>query len=381
MPEEQDTALISVPASTQTDVDASAVDTTAEAPDPADQIGQLAQQAAATVITQDVAAAAECASLARGIFEDARAKYDEDSLAMLGVLCDVTCLYEPLARGILMQAEGRFTDALSRFDEAIQLTQEIQKSLSMLGERPNCKPFAIQLEPIMRPFPSLLRGSRIAAEAELYGYQGNTETYLQFLQKAVAELRTVKSLRPSANPTFRQLVQICNNMADRLETRTRNFEPMLRNVRYMAASGDKILIIHGQNEGKRRELKELLEQRGWDVVVVEEMPDSGAVLIEKCIKYAAECSFAIALFTPDDMVKAGKTKVFQARPNVLFELGWFYGRFGPSRVLILKQEGTGLPSDLAGVLTKNFHANISEIIEDIAKELPAKKPQAAPASA
>ena len=114
--------------------------------------------------------------------------------------------------------------------------------------------------------------------------------------------------------------------------------------------------------------------------MIEEMTDAGMVLIDKCIKYAAECCYAIALFTPDDMVKAGKGKVFQARPNVLFELGWFYGRFGPSRVLILKQEGTDVPSDLAGVLTKNFQANVKEVITDIEKELPSPKFQASAAS-
>lgn len=98
-------------------------------------------------------------------------------------------------------------------------------------------------------------------------------------------------------------------------------------------------------------------------MVIEEMTDAGATLIDKCIKYASGCRFAIALFTPDDMVKAGKSNVFQARPNVLFELGWFCGRFGPSRVLILKQEGTEVPSDLAGVLTKNFQTNVSWLPE------------------
>ena len=341
-----------------------------EAPDEFAQMAQLVQKASQTVLTQDVPTARECAYLAQGIFEDARAKYGEDELAVLGFLCGFTCLIEPLANALLMQTEGRYTEALSRIDEAIQRCDQLQQSLAELGERPKFKELVASVEPPLRPFPALLRGSRASIEAELSGYQGNIEEYLKLLDKAVVEYRAVQALRPSANPGFLQLRQLCSAMADRLESRSHNFEPMLRNVRYMAASGDKILIIHGRNEGKWRELKDLLKERGREPMVIEEMTDAGATLIDKCIKYAAECSFAIALFTPDDMVKAGKGKVFQARPNVLFELGWFYGRFGPSRVLILKQEGTDVPSDLAGVLTKNFKTNVREVIADIEKELP-----------
>jgi predicted nucleotide-binding protein len=351
-----------------------------EAPDDLAQMAELVQRASQTVLTQDVPTARECAYMAQGIFEDARAKYDEDDLAVLSFLCGLTSLYEPIVNALLMQTEGRYTEALSRIDEAIQHCDQLQQSLAKLGESPNCKEVAASFEPPMRPFPALLRGSRAYIEAELSGYQGNIAEYLQLLDKAVVEYRSVQTLRPSANPTFLQLRQLCSAMADRLESRSHNFEPMLRNVRYMAASGDKILIIHGRNEAKWRELSDLLKERGREPVVIEEMTDAGMVLIDKCIKYAAECCYAIALFTPDDMVKAGKGKVFQARPNVLFELGWFYGRFGPSRVLILKQEGTDVPSDLAGVLTKNFQANVKEVITDIEKELPSPKFQASAAS-
>jgi len=342
---------------------------TPESPNAFEQMQELVQKAAMTMVLQDVPKARECANLARGIFEDARDTYSKDDLAALDLLCGFACFYEPLASALVMQAEGRYTEALSRIDEAIQRCKQLQQSCTELGELPDYKDLVVSIEPVLRPFPALLRGSRNSIEAELFGFQGNIEEYLRLLGNAVIEYRTVNTLRPSANPTFRQLVQYCSELADRLETRSRNFEPMLRTVRYMTPSGHKILIIHGRNEGKWRELKDLLEARRLEVVVIEEMADAGAVLMDKCIKYASECCFAIALFTPDDMVKAGESSVFQPRPNVLFELGWFYGRFGPNRVLILKQEGAGVPSDLGGVLTKNFQTNVKEVITDIEKEL------------
>jgi len=212
-------------------------------------MAQLVQRAAQTVITQDVTAARECAYLAQGIFEDARAKYGADELAVLGFLCGLTCLDEPIASALLMQTEGRYTDALSRIDEAIQRCGQLQQSLAEPGERPNCKEIVTSFEPPLRPFPALLRSSCASIEAELSGYQENIEEYLRLLDNAVVEYRAVHALRPSANPGFLQLRQLCSAMADRLESRSHNFEPMLRNVRYMAPSGDKILIIHGRNEG------------------------------------------------------------------------------------------------------------------------------------
>ncbi len=348
----------------------------ADEPNDFDTLVALVQTASQSVIVQDAKTARECAYQARGIYEDAREKYDEDELSLLGVLRDIICLFDPIATGLVMSLEGRYTDALARIDEASQMVQALQQTFAALSPRPTFKEVLSAFEPMMRPYPALLRGSRISTQAELSGYQGNIRAYIDLLHQASAAYRTVKDLRPSNNPTFRQLVQICMTLADRLDTRSHNFEPMLDDIRYVAPDGDKILIIHGRNEGKWRELKDLLVKRGREVVVVEEMPDNGAVLIDKCIKYASECCYAIALFTPDDMVKAGKTKIFQARPNVIFELGWFYGRFGPTRVLMLKQDETEMPSDLAGVVTKNFHTNVQEVIDSIMLELPPGKAQA-----
>lgn len=61
----------------------------------------------------------------------------------------------------------------------------------------------------------------------------------------------------------------------------------------------------------------------------------------------------------------------QARPNVIFELGWFYGRLGRSRVCILFQEGSKLHSDLDGVLRIQFRESVEEKLGEIEKELKA----------
>lgn len=133
-----------------------------------------------------------------------------------------------------------------------------------------------------------------------------------------------------------------------------------------------VFIIHGHNEAKRRELSDMLKNRfGLDPIILSEQPDQGQTIIEKFEKHASQCSYAFALFTPDDIISDGNTQYFQARPNVIFELGWFYANLGRSRVCILDQasEKSRIFSDLQGVMRVQFKENISEKFLEIEREL------------
>ena len=79
--------------------------------------------------------------------------------------------------------------------------------------------------------------------------------------------------------------------------------------------------------------------------------------------------YAFAIFTPDDFIEIGDNEYFQARPNVIFELGWFYGHHGRKQVCILCKEGTKIPSDLKGIKRIVFKNSIEEKIVDIEREL------------
>jgi hypothetical protein len=47
-----------------------------------------------------------------------------------------------------------------------------------------------------------------------------------------------------------------------------------------------------------------------------------------------------------------------ARPNVIYELGWFCGRLERSFTMLLIKEGTSMFSDFGGIIQKRFEANI-----------------------
>lgn len=136
---------------------------------------------------------------------------------------------------------------------------------------------------------------------------------------------------------------------------------------------ENVFIIHGRNEAKWRELKDILKTDfGLNPLVLRELPDIGcATVIEKFEHYAQTCSYAIAVFTPDDEVTAGDDTYLQARPNAVYELGWFCGRLGRSKAMLLLKTGTSVFSDFGGVVQKRFLEDVSEKLPEIKKALEA----------
>ena len=131
-----------------------------------------------------------------------------------------------------------------------------------------------------------------------------------------------------------------------------------------------VFIIHGHDTTNTERLRRLMIDRfRLEPVILGEQAGGGRTLIEKFEEEAQRCSFAIALLTPDDAVARGDAAYLQARPNVVFELGWFFGRRGRKSVLILLREGAQLHSDLAGISRLEFSASIEERVLDIEREL------------
>jgi predicted nucleotide-binding protein len=100
-------------------------------------------------------------------------------------------------------------------------------------------------------------------------------------------------------------------------------------------------------------------------------PGIGRALLEKYENAAAGCTMAFALMTQDDTVTNHGTAYPQARPNVLFEVGWFVGRLGIPRVCLLLQEGTKVHSDIEGISRVQFYNNVEEKVLEIQRELEA----------
>lgn len=79
--------------------------------------------------------------------------------------------------------------------------------------------------------------------------------------------------------------------------------------------------------------------------------------------------FAVVLLTSDDLGRAASAPVDlpRARQNVVFELGYFYGKLGRDRVVVLNKDGVEGPSDVRGIAYIAYPTGNWKV--DLAKEL------------
>ena len=135
-----------------------------------------------------------------------------------------------------------------------------------------------------------------------------------------------------------------------------------------------VFIIHGHDELNTRRLSQLLQGHfGLNPIAMLAKPGMSRPLTEKFEDEAQTCSFAFALFTPDDEVIKSDGSYNQARPNVIYEVGWFIGRLGRERVTLILKAGTRIHSDLDGVSQIRFSDNVEDKFLEIQKELRAAK--------
>lgn len=117
----------------------------------------------------------------------------------------------------------------------------------------------------------------------------------------------------------------------------------------------RIFIVHGQDDARKYELESYLQKLTNEApVILHQQPNGGRVLIEKFEDSAASVGFAVVLLTADDLGRPKQTEPRDDRPrarqNVVFELGFFIGLIGRSRVAVLFDKGVELPSDISGLV-------------------------------
>ena len=103
---------------------------------------------------------------------------------------------------------------------------------------------------------------------------------------------------------------------------------------------------------KWRELKDIIEDEfGLNPIALIEKPDAGCnTLIEKFERYARTCSYAIAVFTPDDEITSASVLELQARPNVIYELGSVLRKVGQVASHASSERGHYIVFDFGGIV-------------------------------
>jgi predicted nucleotide-binding protein len=146
-----------------------------------------------------------------------------------------------------------------------------------------------------------------------------------------------------------------------------------------STKSNKVFIVHGHDEVAKTSLEVFVRENGLEPVVLHRQADQGQTIIEKFERHS-EVGYAFILLTPDEVaylaVDEGKPdserkKEMRARPNVIFEFGYFVGKLGRSRVCCLHTGGVSLPSDISGMIYKAYNKSIEEVAYSILKDLKA----------
>lgn len=82
-----------------------------------------------------------------------------------------------------------------------------------------------------------------------------------------------------------------------------------------------------------------------------QQPNMGRTVIEKLIDTADGCDSAVIVMTGDDVDDQGDVRV---RENVMHEIGFFQGRYGRDRVILLHEDNVNIPTNLSGVVYSPF---------------------------
>ena len=131
---------------------------------------------------------------------------------------------------------------------------------------------------------------------------------------------------------------------------------------------NKIFISHGHNELLKLKLKDFLQNHlDRQPLILSELPNYGRTVVEKLEDASKMCNAAIILLTKDDETKEGGMR---ARQNVIHEIGFFQGKYGRNKVILLYEQGVEVFSNISGILRIEFSSDhFEEIYENLRTEL------------
>lgn len=136
----------------------------------------------------------------------------------------------------------------------------------------------------------------------------------------------------------------------------------------------RVFIVHGWDTELKFETKNYFQNRlGADPMILHEQGGCGATLIDKFERYAEECGLAVILLSERDEPAEGLASPGderRPRPNVLFEMGYFFSRLGREGVILLKRGEVELNSDVLGIEWIDVSGGVAAAGEEIRLRIP-----------
>lgn len=164
------------------------------------------------------------------------------------------------------------------------------------------------------------------------------ELHSEYIEACANGLIEAKSI---FEPYLKEMEQDMNNIP--------NLMDMKQNNKTLDLS--KVFIVHGHDGEMREAIARIIENQGIHPIILSDEVNAGATIIEKIEKHS-NVGAAICIFSPDDLGRSKKeaTEHNRARQNVVLETGYFMGKLGRERVIILSNGDLEFPSDLQGIV-------------------------------
>ncbi|MGG9971851.1 TIR domain-containing protein [Ferruginibacter sp. SUN002] len=141
-----------------------------------------------------------------------------------------------------------------------------------------------------------------------------------------------------------------------------------------AKNNSRIFIVHGHNDAMKFATARTLEKFKLEPIILHEQANNGDTIIEKFTRNS-DVGFAIILLSADDYGYSKKDSSanakLRARQNVIFELGFFYGKLERKKVVAIFEQTDDFekPSDIDGIVYIPYNPNDSGWQFELAKEL------------
>ena len=312
--------------------------------------------------------------LVRNRFRALGRNWPDSEEALCGqFFCTLAETFAAIMKGTHLQVEGRLHDALS-------VLRASRNGLGRLSESLADHEFADdELSELMSGtslltmfFDKVIVSVELPIEAEVRREGGEVVDQLKVLENVRSSLLEVANAPWSDREEDLAvgLGSFATRLAELYGRQVQSLRMKREQVEFIKPHSKTVFLVHGHDPAILSELRKMLEDDlELDVCVLSERPDRGLTIMEKFERHGSDSGFAFVIVTPDDVVSKSGTEYWQCRPNVLYELGWFCGRFGRDRVRILKKRGTSLPSDLQGVLYIEFIDRVEEVYRKIKEDL------------
>ena len=171
-------------------------------------------------------------------------------------------------------------------------------------------------------------------------------------------MRMLQSMQESIGILGKGIEELEENLQDSEQPAEFEEEEMVHDF-------DKVFIVHGHDGELKQKVARLLEKQGIEAVILSEQPNQGMTIIEKIEAYSEGVDAAICLFTPDDEMKDGTKR---ARENVVLETGYFIGKIGREKTIVIVADGVMNLSDLKGIVyvsDKNWELDVLKELREI----------------